>query len=406
MKIHMIGVGGIGMSALAQLYISRGETLTGSDRTASPTTELLESKGMHVLIPQVAENVPADAELVIYSDAVHPDNVERMRASELGIKQISYFKALGEVSAGTFTIAVSGTHGKTTTTGMLTKILVEAGKNPTAIIGSIVKDFGSNFVAGDPKLFIVEACEYKDHLLELSPKILVITNIEWDHTDWFKTEEAMRATFQKAVDAVPKDGKVIDESVYSQEPDYEINLIGEFNRNNARAAAAAAKAAFPDISEETIRSALKSFQGTWRRFERKGITKKGAEVFDDYAHHPTAVAETLKAVRAKFPDKKVVVAFHPHLYSRTRDLMEDFARAFDAADRVLLAPIYPAREEPIEGVTSEVLADKINAEKPGLATAHPSFDAIAHELLTIGDDSVIITMGAGDIYKVANEISQ
>lgn len=392
------------MSALAQLYVSRGVTVTGSDRSESPTTELLEKKGVHVLIPQVADNVPADAELIIYSDAVHEDNIERVRAAELGIPEFSYFKALGQVSEGSKTIAVAGTHGKTTTTAMLTKILVDAGKNPTAIIGSIVKDFGSNFVDGSKDLFVVEACEYRDHLLDLSPTILVITNLEWDHTDWFKTEADMRATFQKAINAVPADGKVIDASVYMSEPEFELGLIGDFNKNNARAASAAAKAAFPDITNEQIAESLKSFKGTWRRFEYKGKSKSGADVYDDYAHHPTAAAATLKAMREKFKDKRIVVAFHPHLYSRTRDLMPEFARAFDVADEVLIAPIYAAREDPVEGVTSEVLAEKINVARPRLAKALPSLDAVYEELSKVPADSVIVTMGAGDIYTVADKL--
>src|SRR3989338_8390850 len=264
MKVHMIGVGGIGMSALAQLYILEGHTVSGSDRETSPTTELLEKKGMRVSISQKAENVPEDTESAVYSDAVWEDNPERMRAKELGIKQISYFQALGDATVGKTTIAVSGTHGKTTTTAMLAKILSDAKKAPTAIVGSIVQDFGSNFLAGDPNLFVVEACEYKDHVLKLSPKILVITNLEWDHTDWFPSLDALQATFKKAVQKLPKDGAVIanpnDPNVapvlldapcrvidYTKETVPELALISEFNKMNARAAKAAAKAFAPDI---------------------------------------------------------------------------------------------------------------------------------------------------------------
>ncbi|MEN9390186.1 MAG: UDP-N-acetylmuramate--L-alanine ligase, UDP-N-acetylmuramate--alanine ligase [Candidatus Parcubacteria bacterium] len=392
------------MSALAQLYQTEGHTVSGSDRVGGPTMDMLEKKGVHVIVGQRAENVPANADLVVYSDAIHTDHPERMRAAELGTREISYFKALGEVSAGRMTIAVSGTHGKTTTTAMLVKILKDAGKNPSAVIGSLVKDFDSNFVHGDHNLFVVEACEWRDHLLELRPQVLVITNIEWDHTDWFKTEADMRATFQKAIDSIPPGGKVIDASVYQAEPEFELQLIGEFNKNNARAAAAAAKAVFPDITNEQIAESLKTFHGTWRRFEYKGQTKAGAVVYDDYAHHPTAIRETIKGVREKFPDKKIVIAFHPHLYSRTRDLMQDFARAFDGADSVVLAPIFAAREDPVNGVTSEVLAQKINNAKPNLAKAVPSLDAVYDELASVGADSLIITMGAGDIYKVADRL--
>lgn len=393
------------MSALAQLYLHEGHTVTGSDRDHSPTTDLLEKKGVSIVYGQSADNVPTDADLVVYSDAIHADNPERVRATELGIRQISYFEALGEVSREKKTIAVAGTHGKTTTTGMLAKILIDAGKSPTVVVGSLMKDFGGNFVAGTSNLFVVEACEYKDHLLKLSPTILVVTNIEWDHTDWFKTEEAMRATFQKAMDAVPKDGVVITAKEYKSEPEYELRLIGEFNKDNARAAAAAARAAFPDITDEQIRKSLKNFQGSWRRFEYKGTTKSGVPVYDDYAHHPTAIRETIRAVREKFGNKKIVIAFHPHLYSRTRDLMDGFARAFDEADKVYLAPVYGAREAPLVGASSEVLEAKINVLKPGLAETSPTLDAIEAVLNRVTDpDTIIVTMGAGDIYKVADKL--
>src|SRR3989344_8337766 len=208
-KVHFVGIGGIGMSALAQLFIDLGLQITGSDRARSPVTELLEKKGIAIMMPQKAENVPADAEMVVYSDAVQEDNPERTRARELGIHQVSYFEMLGKVSEGKMTIAVAGTHGKTTTTGMLTKILKDAGASPTAIVGSIVKDFGSNYLHGDSDIFVVEACEYKDHLLELSPQVLVITNLEWDHTDWFPSLTALQETFRKAIEKVPADGAIV-----------------------------------------------------------------------------------------------------------------------------------------------------------------------------------------------------
>ena len=421
MRIYMIGIGGIGMSALAQLYLSEGNTVSGSDREASPVTELLEKKGIKVLLEQKAENVPKDADLVVYSDAVWEDNPERMRVKELGLRQTSYFEALGEVSKGKYTIAVTGTHGKTTTTAMLTKILKDAGKQPTGIVGSLVSEFGSNFIEGKEDLFVVEGCEYRDHVLKLSPTILVLTNAEWDHTDWFPTLAAEQEMFGKAVERLPEGGalvtnpngpniapiagrakcKIID---YTKENVPELQLVGEFNAMNARAAAAAARAYAPDIPDALIQKSLAEFRGTWRRFEKKGETKEGALVYDDYAHHPTAIRETLKAARAKFPDKKIIVAFHPHLYTRTRDLMEGFASAFDGVDEVLVAPIYAARENPIPGVTAEALAAKVAARgipASGFATLR---DVEMRLRECASKDVVILTMGAGDIYKVADNL--
>ncbi len=417
-KVHFIGIGGIGMSALAQLMLDHGTDVTGSDRDASPVTELLEKKGIKVVIGQRAENVPQDAELIVYSDSVPESNPERVEATRRDIPRFSYFAMLGKVSAAEKTIAVAGTHGKTTTTGMLAKILNDAGASPTAVVGSLVKDFGSNYLHGDSDLFVAEACEYKDHLLELSPEVLVITNLEWDHTDYFPSLEALQETFKKAIERVPENGaiitdpnnkniapllagakaKVID---YTKEPAYELRLPGEFNQNNARAAAAAARIAYPTISDETIRASLAAFQGTWRRFEYKGKTAKGADVYDDYAHHPTAIRETLKALRAKVKGK-IIVAFHPHLYSRTKDLLDEFAAAFSDADKVFIAPIYAAREVDDGSISSDILAQRIRAT--GTAATALDLDAIERKLNEVGAGDTIMTMGAGDIYKVADKL--
>lgn len=420
-KIHFIGIGGIGMSALAQYFHDQGVTVVGSDREVSPVTELLEKKGIKVVIGQKSENVPADAGMIVYSDAVSEDNPERLRAKELGIPELSYFKMLGQVSLGKRTVAVAGTHGKTTTTGMLAKILKDAGASPTAIVGSIVKDFNSNYLHGDSGVLVVEACEYRDHLLELSPTVLVLTNVEWDHTDWFPSLQALQATFRRAIERVPADGAIVTDpnnpdiapllvgakaSIidYTKEPSCELLLPGEFNQMNARAAAATARIVLPEITDTTIYGSVAAFQGTWRRFEYKGKTGKGADVYDDYAHHPTAVRETLKALRAKVQGE-IIVAFHPHLYSRTRDLLDEFAVAFTHADQVLIAPIYAAREVDDGSISSEILAERIRAT--GMPARATTFEEIKKELEAKPQEGdTIITMGAGDIYKIADALVQ
>lgn len=424
--IHMVGIGGIGMSALAQLLKHQGKKVSGSDRENSPVVSMLVEKGIEVSVGHDGCLIPADTDLLIYSDAVPLDNVERARAREMGVPEMSYFEALGKVSKGARAIAVAGTHGKTTTTGMLAKILKDTGKEPTTIAGSIVLDFSSNFLTGRDDLFVVEACEYRDHLLKLSPEILVITNIELDHTDFFPDLEALQKTFRAAVEKVPERGSIVTDTKnpviaavlknarakvidYRQTAVPELSQIGEFNRNNARAAKAAARAAFPDLDEGSVDAALRNFKGSWRRFEYKGETPQGALVYDDYAHHPTAIEKTLEAARQKFPGKKIVVAFHPHLYSRTRDFMDKFAVALSQADEVVLAPIYAAREQPIEGVSSEKLAEKISAlGTPSRAFASPH-DVYLYLTTHNGlrtTHCIIITMGAGDIYKVAEQITQ
>lgn len=424
-QIYMVGIGGIGMSALAQFYQKRGAEVSGSDRDESPVTELLARQGIRVFIGHDACNIPANCDLLVYSDAVWEDNVERARGKDMGIRELSYFQALGEASRGMRTIAVAGTHGKTTTTGMLAKILKDAGKEPNAIIGSIIQDFGSNYVSGESDVLVVEACEYRDHLLELSPDVLVVTNIEWDHTDYFASLADIQRSFRELALRVPPSGFLIAdakgvniapilERVSARVVDWagtsvpRLSLLGEFNRENARAAKSAALALFPDIPASVADDALTSFRGSWRRWEHKGETKEGVPIYDDYAHHPTAIRKTLSAAREMFSGKKLVVAFHPHLYTRTRDLMEDFAETLALADEVVLAPIYPAREAPIPGVTSEKLAERICAL--GIpARAFTSLDDVYSYLSTnyqlLTTNSLLITMGAGDIYKVAERLA-
>jgi len=417
-KAYFIGIGGIGMSGLAQLIKDQGTEVSGSDREASPVTELLESKGIHVELVQKAENVPGDADVAVYSEAVWKDNPERMKVAELGVREISYFEALGEISKDKRTIAVAGTHGKTTTTAMTAKLLSLAGASPTAVVGSIVRDFDSNYLRGTSDLFVVEACEYKGDFLTLTPEILVVTNIEWDHTDYYPDLAAVQASFRKLMERAKViitntkdpsimpllDGLSAEIRNYTEESTYELMVPGEFNQMNARAAVAGTRAAMPDISDEVIRGALKAFSGAWRRFEYKGKTKNGTPVYDDYAHHPTAVKATLAELRKK-TNGKIFVTFHPHLYSRTRDLLPEFATAFTDADEVIIAPIYPARE-PDDGITSnKLLAEKI-AEQ-GVHARFGTFDEIEHILRTEPTaNDIIMTMGAGDIYKVADKLVQ
>ncbi len=416
-KAYFIGIGGIGMSALAQLYKDHGTEVSGSDKEESPTTALLYEKGIEVFVGQKAENVPANVDVVVYTEAVTEDNVERVRAKELGLRQISYFGALGEISRGMRTIAVAGTHGKTTTTGMLAKILRDADASPTAIIGSIVRDFGSNYLPGKGEFFVVEACEYKRDFLTLTPEILVVTNIEFDHSDYYKNledvQDAFRTLMEKTTGVIVADisnehiapllknvtARVVD---YTSEPAYEMALLGEFNRMNARAASCAARTALEGLDSQAIKESLSTFAGAWRRFEYKGKTKGGADVYDDYAHHPTAVWKTLGEVRRQ-TEGKIYVAFHPHLYSRTRDLFEDFVHAFAGVDRLLIAPIYGAREIDDGSVSSEKLAERVRAE--GVNASAESFENIQRIFEsepTAGD--IVITMGAGDIYKVADAL--
>lgn len=420
-KVHFVGIGGIGMSALAQLALHNGTAVSGSDSAASPITKLLQKLGINIVIGHTVEHVPSDAQFVVYSDAVSAENPERQQARRLGIEELSYFEALGRFTQGKFVIAVAGTHGKTTTTAMLAKILWDVGRKPTSIVGSIVRDFGSNFIAGDQSLFVVEACEYRDHFLHLRPNILVITNIEWDHNDWFSNLSAVQATFRKAVQGLPPDGVLVTDATnqtiaemldglpvrivdYTSESVGQLRLIGEFNRSNARAAKAAARVLVKDLNVGSADAALTNFTGTWRRFESHGMTQSGALVFDDYAHHPTAVRKTIEAARARYGDRRILVAFQPHLYSRTQEFLESFAEALSQADLVYVSPIYAARETPILGVRHDVLVDRINQTR-SCARAFSQLSDVQKQIeRETGPGDLIITMGAGDIYTIADRL--
>jgi len=416
--VHLAGAGGIGVSALAQLLKYKGKTVTGSDRVSSPVTEMLEKKGIKVSVG--SEKISDGVELLVYSDALDEGNLERLDAKEKGIPQLSYFEALGEISKEYFTIAVTGTHGKTTTTGMLGKLLVDAGKDPTVIVGSIMKDFESNFRAGGSDVLVVEGCEYMGHILELNANILVLTNVEFDHPDFFKDLEDVQNTFKKAIEQLPGGGIVItnpsDKNIqpilkdfkgsvvdYTKEEIGSLAVQGTYNRFNAQAAKAAAKAFHSNVENKELDTSLSHFSGTWRRLEYKGKTKKGADVYDDYAHHPTAVDAVLNSMSDR-SSGKIIVAFHPHQENRTEAFFGGFVDALSVADSIILAPIYKARAEEGSSVTSEQIVDALK-ERGKDAQYFDTFEEIAKELEENADENdVIITMGAGDIYRVADEI--
>lgn len=418
-NIYFIGIGGIGMSALAQFFLHRGCAVSGSDRGSSPVTEILEKKGITVYLGHDATHVPEDVDLVVYSDAIPTDNPERVRVRELGKKEQSYFEALGEATKDYKNIVVSGTNGKTTTTAMLAKILTDAGLSPTVIVGSLIGEYGSNFVAGESDIAVIEGCEYKRHFLHLRPYIFVITNIELDHTDYYKDEADVVNAFKEMIAKVPRDGTVIAPAhgklvsqalegvqnvvVYDTASVPELLVPGAFNIENAKAAKAAAQ--LLGVAEESIDASLKNFKGTWRRFEIKGNTKAGALVIDDYAHHPSAIRGTLEAAREKFPGKRIVVVFHPHLYSRTKSFFNEFAEELARADEVMLLPIYAAREEPDPEVSSEKLVEKITALGTQ-ARLVPDFQSVEPELEGRGEGEVIFTMGAGDVYRLADMLTK
>lgn len=415
--IHFIGIGGIGMSGLARFWLHEGATVSGSDASASEITESLAAEGARVVYQQVPENISADVELVVYTEAMAHDHPELVAARERDIPTINYFEALGQVANEYYLIAVAGAHGKTTTTAMLIDILEAAGYDPTAIVGSLRSKTGSNFRAGKSKYAIVEACEYKRDFLHLAPDVLVITNIDHEHVDYYKDLADVQAAFRALAEKVPETGVVIAnvtdphvapvlKGLVCQVVDYRQHLSltlplkqpGLHNRQNAAAAAAAA--AFIGISKEVTEAALSEFAGTWRRFEYKG-TYNGAIIYDDYAHNPQKVAAAIAGTRELFPEKQLTVVFQPHTYSRTKVLFTEFVDVLAAADRVVMLPIYAAREAFDPTIKSEDIVTALHERKVP-SDYYATMEEVVTELTaTIGEQDVVLCVGAGSVTKVS-----
>jgi len=440
MKIHFIGIGGIGVSALAQYYLAKGHKVSGSDLAHSEITDFLEKKGVKLL-----NKTPREVDLVVYSPAVKPDKIK-------GVKLLSYPQALGELTKKYFTIAVSGTHGKSTTCAMVSLILIKAGLDPTVIIGTKLKEFnGSNFRIGESDYLVIEADEWQASFLNYWPKIIVLTNIEREHLDYYKNLEHILKTYRKYVSHLPKDGILIvngdDKNIQKllkskiQSPNVKSNpkskcqiekyslkqkeakklreilkVPGEHNIYNALAALALARVL--EISDKISFKALSQYKGVWRRFEikRGEIDNKKFTIISDYAHHPTEVKATLEAVRQKFPSKKIWCIFQPHQYQRTFYLFNDFVRVFSGVlrrtqdkfpiDKLIITDIYDVagreKKEIKKKINSEKLIKKINKPE-ALYLPREKIKSYLRRNLRSGE--VVIIMGAGDIYKLAEGFS-
>lgn len=402
-KVFFIGIGGIGISALAKMALSRDMEVLGLNDEESPKTlDPLRDAGVIIYYQNELKELP-DADLYVYSDAWlyrGPEIIED--AKTRGKPVLSYFEALGQFAKEYKVIAIAGTHGKTTTTAMIAEILVDAGLDPTVVVGSFVKKFGSNFRAGKSEYLVVEADEYMRHFLNLNPFISVVLNIEADHLDYYKDFLDVQDAFDKFLSQ--SENKILN---YHQYLGKIPKLLVPGLHNRMDAAAAMAVTELLNIKEEVIKKSLAEFSGTWRRLEKKGETKEGTIVYDDYAHHPTEVRASLEALRELYPkeENKITVLFQPHLYSRTKALFDDFVKCFKWADQVFLLPIYFAREDKDESVSSEKLAEAI-AETGEKAQAFSSFEKAENfvKSLNLGPNDVFVTMGAGEAYKVADKV--
>ena len=451
--IHFIGIGGISMSGLAEILLKEGFTVSGSDNKASALTEQLEKNGAKIFIGQRAANITKDIQLVVYTAAIHPDNAEWKAANDAGIPMLTRAQFLGQLMDNyARSIAVSGTHGKTTTTSMISHILLEAKTDPTISVGGMLAAIGGNIRVGGSDVFLTEACEYTNSFLSFFPRIGVILNIEEDHLDFFKDLEDIRNSFHKFAKLLPADGCLIingaidrlqeitgdldcrvitfnKEAVNSDgsaadyypsditfdefgHPSFTLHRHGEVSgsfslqvpgeHNVCNAIASIALADLLKIDREVTASALHGFTGTDRRFEYKG-TIGGVTIVDDYAHHPTEIAATLHAA-ANYPHKTLWCVFQPHTYTRTKALFPEFVDALTHADHVILADIYAARETDTLGMSSEMIAEEL--KKKGCdAYYFPSFDEIESFCLDrCQKGDVLITMGAGNVVNIGENL--
>lgn len=444
--VHFMGIGGISMSGLAEILLGAGFKISGSDQKESELTKKLITKGAAVNYPQSASNITENIDVIVYTAAIRNDNPEMVAAISSGKPMLTRAELLGQIMDNySNSIAISGTHGKTTTTSMISQILLEGEDDPTISVGGILEAINSNVHVGDSDIFVTEACEYTNSFHSFFPKYNIILNVEADHLDFFKNLENVRASFKKFAGNTKDDGLLIvnntipnldeiieglncrilkydmipgadiypddirfDAGFASYVPVYkgerldrvQLSVPGEHNISNSLAVIMLAIEM--GIPYSHIVSGLKKFHGADRRFQFKG-KYNGATVIDDYAHHPTEIAASLAASH-NFPKNRLIVVFQPHTYTRTLSFMDDFAKALSAADVVILADIYAAREPDIYGISSANLAEKLSAypcETHYLGTFEKIEEFLQKNLI---NDDLLITMGAGDVYLVGEHL--
>lgn len=446
-RVHIVGIGGIGLSAIARVLLARGVQVSGSDQTASSMTDELARLGARISIGHRAENL-GDVDLVLVTSAAPEDNPEIVQARRRKFRIVKRYNFFPELTMGKTTIAVAGTHGKTTTTGMIAMILANAGLDPDAVIGGIIPELGGNARAGQGKYFVIEADEYDRAFLGLRPAIAVVTSIEMDHPDIYRDVDEVASAFRKFMRLVPREGIVIgwgDAERVARElkqvagtrvvrygfnvdndwrardvvpnaqggsdfviwrggeeiRDWRLEIPGSHNVLNALAAVVVADAVGVDL--EIVRATLKDFRGAARRFEIKGEFR-GVTVVDDYAHHPTEIRATLAAARMRYRNRNVWAVFQPHTFTRTKALLEEFANAFADADHVIVTEIYAARECDNRGVSGAHIVNRMTHRD---ARFIASLDTTAEFLIDrLNTSDVLITLGAGDVNRVGARIAR
>lgn len=440
-KVHFIGIGGISMSGLAQILLKRGYTVSGSDMKASPLTKKLSELGAEIYIGHDKNNLK-NVDLVIYTAAIPDTNPELAEAKLLNLPLLTRAEFLGLIMKGhKYNVAISGTHGKTTTTSMISHITLEENLDPTILVGGELDIIDGNVRTGKSEYFITEACEYKASFLKFYPYIGIILNVDADHLDYYKDIDDIQNTFEKFTNLIPKDGYLIANAddartsaiasetncnvitfgidngtitaknisfdtkgcasfdVYNANDflfNIKLNVPGKHNILNALASISCAL--ILNINKSSILNGLSSFGGTHRRFEYKG-EKNGVTVIDDYAHHPTEIKATLSAAK-NYPHKRIICIFQPHTYSRTLSLFDEFSKAFSDTDELILADIYAAREKDTGVVSSNTLANSIRKNNVKCENIHSFQEIVTYLNNNLKEGDLLLTVGAGNIFEV------
>jgi len=452
-RVHFVGIGGMGISGLARLFLGQGAVVSGTDRNQTRATDALGKLGVPIQIGEYqAKNLPRDAQLVVFTKDEEQTNPEVLAAKKRGLAVKSYPEALPIALAGRDIIGVSGTHGKTTTTGMIAAILMEAEQDPTVVVGSWYGFLSGNSRLGKGRFAVVEADEYKRAFLNYKPTVAVVTNVEADHLNYYKDLEDIHTAFNSFVGMLPEHGALIacaDDpgavrvaeqhdgcviyyglgkkadvrgeivslkgAVTKFRASYRGEALGEFSlrvpgeHNVKNALAAIAAAAYAGVPVEAVKKALANFPGAWRRFEFKGEVN-GVTVIDDYAHHPTELEATLRAARDRFGKRKIIAVFQPHFYGRLRDFFKEFVQALQLADRVIVPPVYfvEGREREAPGVREQfnnrTLVSAVERAGTQAVATDDMQGAVAAAVTGARQGDVILTIGAGDVTELGPKI--
>lgn len=436
-RVYFIGIGGIGMSALARYFMRHGCVVSGYDKTETEITNALQSEGASVHFSEDIRKADTTADLVVYTPAIPATHAELVYFRDNGFTVLKRSQVLGLITKDKFVIAVAGSHGKTTVSSMIAWILKHSGYDCTAILGGISTNFNSNYISGFNDVFVVEADEYDRSFLQLSPDIAVITATDSDHLEVYGTQESIESTFLEFAERIKENGVLVSKQklgVYQKyqrnKRSYDLNDTGaglfavsyhyaedccHVTLNNGfkfmlvypglhnieNAIAAISVSMQLNIHPDLIARALQRFTGVHRRFEFVFGVYGKFYFYDDYAHHPEEIRMFLSSIRQMFPEKKITAIFQPHLFTRTRDLAEGFASSLKLADRVIILPIYPARELPIEGVSSALIADRMRDHEVLLMDKGDVLNSIMNDNV-----EVLCTIGAGDIDRLVDPIKQ